>query len=405
VNVVIVGNGVAGVTAARVIRERTPDAGISVYTREPYHYYYRPRLPEVLAGSLEIPDILANPPEWYESRRIEVHLSRAVSSVDTAARRVVLDDGAAVPYDRLLIASGSDPFVPPIHGVTTPGVLSLRTADDALAVRDWASRSNAAVVIGAGLLGLECARALRTRGLEVTVVENSGRLLPRQLDERGAAVLERFIEGLGISIARRGKTVAVKGGSRVTGVELEGGALLPADLALCATGVRCSSGFLAGSGVEVDRGVVVDCDMRSSVPDVFAAGDVAVHNGRSWGIVPVALAQADAAGRSIAGDESPKRCEVVPSATLKITGVDVFSAGVPSCPDAACEEFVEEDADGRRYRKVVTKDGIVIGAIVIGSRKGVRELGAMIERAISVERHGEAIVREDFDYAATLKAA
>ncbi len=404
-NVVIIGNGVAGVTAARVIRDRAPDAAVSIYAREPYHYYYRPRLPEVVAGELAIKDILANPPEWYSSRRIDVHLSAPVASVDAAGRRVRLGDGTVVPFDRLLVASGSDAFVPPVEGARTPGAFALRTADDALAIHDWASRSKRAVVVGSGLLGLEGARGLRAAGLEVTVLEHSGRLLPRQLDEKGGAVLERFIEALGVRVAKHAKTTAIRGGDRVTGVALEDGTTIPADLVLFATGVRCAAGFLGESGIRIDHGVVVDCDMRASVPDVYAAGDVAEFDGKSWGIVPVALAQADAAGRSITGDQGPKRCNVVPSATLKITGVDVFSAGVQSCPEAGCEEFVEEDPDGRRYRKVVTRDGKVVGAIVIGSRKGVRELGAMIERGTPVARHAGSIAREDFDYAAALKGA
>lgn len=404
-NVVIIGNGVAGVTAARVIRDRAPDAAISIYTREPHHYYYRPRLPEVVAGELGIEDILANPPEWYASRRIDVHLGCAVESVDAAGKRIHLADGTPVPFDKLLVASGSDPFVPPVEGAGTPGAFSLRTADDALALHDWAGRSSRAVVVGCGLLGLECARGLRAAGLEVTVLENTGRLLPRQLDERGGAVLERFIDGLGIRIAKNATTTAVRGGARVTGVALEDGATLPADLVLFATGVRCASGFLAGSGITVAHGVVVDCDMRSNIPDVYGAGDVAEFDGKSWGIVPVALAQADAAGRSITGDTDPKQCDVVPSATLKITGVDVFSAGVQSCPDPGCEEFVEEDPDGSRYRKVVTREGKIIGAIVVGSRKGVREIAAMIVKGTPVGRHAASIAREDFDYAGALKGA
>jgi len=218
-------------------------------------------------------------------------------------------------------------------------------------------------------------------------------------------VLGRYIEALGVRIAKGAATAAVLGDARVTGVALHDGRTLPADLVLFATGVRCASAFLAGSGIRVEHGVVVDCDMRSSSADVYAAGDVAEYNGRSWGIVPVALAQADAAGRSITGDGSPKRCDVVPSTTLKITGVDVFSAGEQSCPDTGCREFVEEDPDGRRYRKVVTREGRIVGAIVIGSRRGVRELGALIARGTGVDRYGEAIVREDFDFAGALKAA
>jgi nitrite reductase (NADH) large subunit len=403
--VVIIGNGVAGVTAGRRIRELDAACEIEIFTRERFPYYYRPRLPEIVAGEIDVAGAIVFPPSWYESRGLTLNVSTAVVSVDTGTRSVVLVDGRAVRYDRLLIATGADPFVPPIPGAGRRGSFTLRTADDAMAIRDWARRATRAVVIGGGLLGLEAARGLRATGLDVTVLEGADRLLPRQLDPRAARLLESEIEKLGMKVVKGAATTEIAGGENVQEVVLAGGDRLPCDVVLISTGVRCSAGFLAGSGIEIKQGVVVNCDMETNAPGVYAAGDVGEFEGRSWGIIPVALAQAEAAARSITGDRSEKNCRVAPSNSLKITGIDVFSAGVQSCPDAACEEMVNEDAARGLYRKAVVKDGRILGAIVIGSKKGVKEIGIMIDRGIPVDRRGPSIVDEDFDFKGALAGA
>ncbi len=401
----IIGNGVAGVTAARWIREHDPDCGIEVYAREPYHYYYRVRLPEVVAGELEVGDIVANPPDWYEFHRINVHLSTPVASVDAGEKKLALEDGSSIAYETLLVASGADPFIPPVGGVDKAGVFALRTADDAIAIRDRAKQSRRAVVVGGGLLGLEAARGRMAAGSEVHVLETAPRLLPRQLDERGAHVLATEIEKLGIRLHIGVQMSGVTGDGEATGVALDDGTEVPGELVLFSTGVRCATGLLEGSGVEVNRGVVVDCDMKTNVPDVYAAGDVAEYEERVWGIIPVALAQADSAAKTITGDTSEKVCAVTPHNTLRITGIDVFSAGTVTCEAEGCREYVEEDVAGCLYRKVLVRGGKPIGAIVIGSRKGVRQLAQMIEHGVDVRKWGDAIARDDFDYAGVLKAA
>jgi nitrite reductase (NADH) large subunit len=402
--VVIIGNGVAGVTAARRIRELDAHCLIQIFTRERFPYYYRPRLTDVVAGAADVAQAILFPAAWYESRQLSLHLSTPVGSVDTRSRTVALADGRAVGFDRLLIATGADPFVPPIPGVDRRGVFTLRTADDALAIRDSATRAKRAVVIGGGLLGLETAKALRATGLDVAVLEGADRLLPRQLDARAARILESELAKLGMAVVMGASTAEIAGGESVREVVLASGDRLGCDLVVISTGVRCSAGFLAGSGIEIKHGVVVNCDMETSVPGIFAAGDVAEFEGRSWGIIPVAIAQAEAAARSITGDRAEKHCRVTPSNSLKITGVDVFSVGVQSCPDAACREMVNEDASRGLYRKVVVKDGRIVGAIVIGSKKGVKEIGTMIDRAIPVDRWGSSIVGEDFDFKGALAA-
>jgi nitrite reductase (NADH) large subunit len=396
--IVIVGAGVTGVTAARAIREHCVDCEIDLYTREPYPYYYRPRLPELLAGSVELPQIIAYPDSWYAERKLRLHLSTPVASIDAGRKVAVLEDGSEVPFDRLLIASGSDPFVPPIEGAARPGVFTLRTADDALAIREYAGGARRAVVVGCGLLGLESARGLSKAGLEVTVLETAGRLLPRQLDEKGAAFLEAEVRRLGLVVMKNAKSVRIEGDGRPSGVRLDDGTLVPGELVLFAAGVRSTTAFLDAAGLTIERGIVVDCGMTTSLPDVYAAGDVAQFEGTVWGIIPVAIAQATAAAESMTDTGGERHCAVTPHNTLKITGVDVFSAGDIACDGPSCVEHILSDQDARIYRKVVVRDGKPVGAIVVGSRKGVSELNAAIQAGVDVGDFGDDIARDDFDF-------
>ncbi len=395
---VIVGAGVAGVTAARAVRQADPDVEIDLFTREPHLYYYRPRLPDVVAGEVELDDIIAYPQGWYESRRLHVHLSEAVASVDTDAHEVVFDEGRRVSYGSLLIATGADPFVPPIEGAESAGVHVLRTVDDALVVRESASQAQKAVVIGGGLLGLESGNGLKRAGLDVTVLESAEWLLPRQLDSAGAGVLLQNVDRLGIAVETGVSVSRIERDGDRTGVVLKDGTTHIADIVLCSTGVRSTVGFLEGSGLDIGRGVVVDATMRTNVPDVFAAGDVATLEGMVGGNIPVAISQAEAAAGSIAPSPEAGPARAVSYNTLKIVGIDVFSAGVTECPDASCVERTFEDPEAGIYRKTILQDGVIRGAMVVGSRTGVSHLNALVQARANVGRWSDSIAREDFDF-------
>jgi len=395
---VIVGGGVAGFTAARGLRELDADIGIEIYTREPYLYYYRPRLPDVVSGEVEPEEIVAFQAEWYESRRIDVRLEEPVVSVDPAEHRISLEGGRGVDYDSLLIASGADPFVPPIDGSDREGVHVLRTVDDALAIRARAADSDQAVVVGGGLLGLEAGRGLQRAGLSVTVLEGADWLMPRQLDSEAASILRNDIEKLGITVLTGVKVEAIEGEGEVSGVRLADGTVFPCEITLISTGVRSALGFLEGSGLTTERGVVVDPSMRTSAEGVFAAGDVAQLSGMNGGNIPVAIAQADAAAVGLSGEKEGARAKAVSYNTLKIVGIDVFSAGETSCDDGDCSEHVYEDEDEGIYRKVITREGVLAGAMVVGSRRGVRELNGLVQSRADVGKWEDAIAREDFDF-------
>lgn len=372
---IIIGNGVAGITAASELARR--QAGeIIVYSQEPYHYYFRPRLPFFIAGETSLEELFVHPPSWYEKRGIRVHLNTRVDRILPDRKRIVLHDGTEIAYDRLLLATGSRPFIPPVEGSDGEGIFTLRTLEDAIAIREYASRCEKAIVVGGGLLGLEVARGLQTLGLEVTVLERGPYPLPRQLDPEGAAIFRQLIEDMGIKILTNASIVAIARNRKVHGVRLEDGRELSTDMVLIAAGVRCNSELAAAAGILVDRGIVVDERMRTSAPDIFAAGDVASFNGRSWGIIPVAREQARVAAANMAGEEATYR-EVVPSNTLKIVGIDLTSVGLTN-PGEGFTQLKSADPERGVYKKLVLKGEIPVGAIVIGDRALARRLETIV---------------------------
>ncbi len=377
----IIGNGVAGITAASELVRRGARE-ILILTQEPHHYYFKPRLPFFLAGEASEEDLYVHPPSWYERRGIRVRLKARVERLIPRQKRVALADGEEIPYDYLLLATGSSPFVPPIQGIEKAGVFTLRTLEDAVAIKEYAARCEEAVVIGGGLLGLEAARGLKVLGLSVTVLERGPRLLPRQLDAQGAAVFQRLIEGLGLTVALNAEAEAILGDREVRGVCLKDGREFDAQLVLIAAGVRSNAGLAAEAGFAVERGVVVDERMQTSAPGVFAAGDVASFRGRSWGIIPVARIQAAVAAANMAGEEAVYE-EVVPSNTLKIVGIGLTSAGLVT-PKGEYEEIRVMDPEAGIYKKLVLDGNVPVGAIVIGDRALAKKLEKMVTRAKSI---------------------
>lgn len=373
----IVGNGVAGTTAAAELANR--HAGeIDVCTAERHPYYFRPQLARLLAGEVTLDKLYARPPSWYKERAIAVHLETEVVHLLPGRKRVVLSSGDEMPYDRLLLAVGGSPAIPPIEGLNRQGVFTLRTIDDALRIREYAARCQEAVVIGGGLLGLEAARGLTALGLTVSALEVAPRLCPRQLDEAGAAVFQRQVEGLGIRVALNAETVAVVGDGTVRGVVLRDGREFPAQMVLIASGVRSNATLAAEAGLRVEQGIVVDEHMRTSAPDVYCAGDSACFHGRSWGIIPQARAQAQVAAANMAGHEAVYE-EIVPATTLKIVGIDLKSVGtVMPEKNAGFEEMRHCDAEAGLYSKIVVKNDALVGAIVLGDRALDRELEGLV---------------------------
>jgi nitrite reductase (NADH) large subunit len=283
---VIVGNGVAGVTAAQMIVRADPGASVHLVGAEPYPYYQRPRLWAWIAGEIEEQDLYFRPAEWYAERGIQLHLGMHATALDAAAHTLSLGEGATVDYDRLLLATGGVPFVPPIAGTENAGVFTLRTLEDARAIKAYADRVERVLVLGGGLLGLETARALLGPNRRVYVLEIFPHLLPRQLDAPGAAVLTRRLEGMGLHFVIGRTAQALLGEGQVAGVRFADGDEIAGDMAILSTGIRSKTDLARAAGLEVNRGVVVDERLRTSAEDVYAAGDVAEFGGRVYGIIP-----------------------------------------------------------------------------------------------------------------------
>ena len=400
---VIVGSGVAGVTAAQVIARANPSAEVHLFGAEPYPYYRRPQLWELIAGQVEKDALIFRPPDWYAGRGIHLHLGVRVAALDSAAHTLALSDDSTVEYERLLLAMGARSFVPPCEGTDKEGVFTLRTMEDALAIKQHAHEVSVAVVVGGGLLGLETARALRAAGLDVTVVEFSSHLLPRQLDAEGAEVLRSLLEAQGLRIITGGATEAITGDGRADGVRLKDGREVPGELVLFSTGIRSEVTLAQEAGLEVNRGVVVDGHLRTSAADVFAAGDAAEFAGRVYGIIPAAIEQARVAAANMVELGSSTYTGTLASTTLKIAGAELASLGESTAEGDAYTQLRRADVAAGHYRKFVLREGRIVGAILLNDKERTRPVAQLIERGVDVSAHADRLLDDDFDFKSMLR--
>ncbi len=395
--VIIVGNGLAGTIAAKTLREQSKSVEVDVFAEEKYRYYPRPNLIEFLAGSLPYQKLFAFPERWYEEQNIRVHLARPVQKILPEAREVELQGGKKEAYDALLLAGGSRSFLPPLQGVNRRGVFTLRTLDDALNLIEELKNRRRVVVIGGGLLGLETARALKKRGAEVEVVEFFDRLLPRQLDVQAASLLKNRIEKIGIRVHLGLTTQEILGEDGVAGLRLKDGRELKAEMAVVAAGVRPELKLARQAGLATDRGLVVDDFLQTSIPGIFAAGDIVEHRGSVYGIIPASFNQARIAASNIL-DEKKSYEGTIPWNTLKVVGIDLTSVGLVNPEGEGYEEFRKEKSEEGIYKKVVIQAGLVVGAIWMGTKKGISEIERLITQKINVEKWKRSLLEDDFDF-------
>ena len=394
---VIIGNGLAGTMAAKTLRELDPGSEILIFAEEKYHYYPRPNLIEYIAGKLPYERIFAFSEGWQIRQKIDIELGSPVRKIHPASRELELADGRRESYDNLLIANGASSFIPPIQGADQKGVFSLRTLDDAQAILGALSSGRPVAVIGGGLLGLEIARAIRARGAEVEVVEFFDRLLPRQLDGQGAALLRSQIENLGIRIRLGVVTDGILGNKEIKGLKLKGGGEVDAGLVVIAAGVRPNLGLPRDAGLATDRGLVVDDHLRTSHSHIFAAGDGIQHRGKVYGIIPASFEQGRTAAYNIIGEDKPYG-GTVPSNTLKVAGVDVTSVGLVNPEGSGFEEVRKFNKESGIYKKIVVQDGALVGAIWMGTKKGVNEITRAVTAKIKVSRYINTLLDDSFDF-------
>lgn len=385
---VIIGGGVAGITAAQSIRKLDSEGDITIITEEPYPFYSRIRLIDYLAGEVDEKGLRLKKDDWYEANRIKQILGARVTLVDAPNKELTLSPDGKMNYDKLLIATGSNCFVPPIQGADKKGVFTLRTLDDAKAIRDYAKNHERVLLIGGGVLGIEAGNALRKTGCSVTVVETFSRLLPRQMDPAGAGILQARLEAMGLEFVLGLKPVEIQGADEANALLLESGKRVECDMIIISAGVRPNMACARSLGLTSGKGIAVSDSMETSVPDVYAAGDVAEHKGVLYGIWPAAERQGEIAGICMAGGTAVYEGTVM-SNRLKVAGVDLISAGDIDA-DGKCECALRADRERFIYRKLVIKDACVAGAILLGDISD----RARILKAIEDKRDISAIKSE-----------
>ena len=395
--VIIIGNGLAGTIAAKTIREQDKTAEIDVFADEKYHYYPRPNLIEFLAGNLPLERVFAFPEEWYSEQNVNVHLEKPGIRISSDSKEIEVADGKREKYDFLILANGSRAFVPPIKGAEKQGVFTLRTLDDAFELLGYLKDRRRVVVIGGGLLGLETARAIKSRGADVDIVEFFGHLLPRQLDEQGASLLKSQIEKMGIRVHLGLACEEVLGQESVTGLRFGRSLEIQTDMALVAAGIRPNLQIAQEAGLETDRGLVVNDYLQTSHADIWAAGDVTQHAGQVYGIIPASFNQARIAALNVMGQRQ-KYGGTIPSNTLKVMGIDLTSVGMVDPEDESFEELRVENVERGTYKKIVVRNGEISGLICIGTKKGVNEISRLISRKVNVEKWKDTLLDDDFDF-------
>ena len=392
----IIGNGVAGNAAAENIRKYDPEGKIVILSQESRPFYYVPALPEYLAGEKAADQITLHPQSWYDQRRIDLHLDTRVTQIHAAQKFVETDQGKRFPFDQLLLATGGKAFIPPMQGADSPGVFTLKTLADADRIKRAAAGAKTVVLIGGGLLGLEAGNGLRKLGLKVIVVEFFPRLLPRQMDAAGAAILARQLEDMGFTFYLGAKTQEIAPGPDGLTVNLESGEKLKGELVLISAGVRPDLSLAQALGLEIDKAVKVDDSMKTSRDGIYAAGDLIEHRGRFYGIWPAAMEQGAVAGAAMAG-QTAQYDGTLPSNVLKVAGIDLMAAGDIDA-DGKLEAIVHQNEAQKTYRKLVIQDNLLVGAILLGDIRGSAEIQAAIKKKTDVSRLKGELAQADFDF-------
>ena len=367
-HLVVIGNGMAGM---RTVEELLKLPGgkryrITVFGAEPHVNYNRIMLSSVLAGDKTVDEIVINTREWYDENGITLITGDAVKKIDRDARTVTSAAGVTVHYDKILLATGSRPLAPPIPGLGLPGTCAFRDIADVDKMLAAAKVHKRAVVIGGGLLGLEAAWGLKQRGMSVALVHLMPTLMERQLDAAAGQLLQRDLDRRGIAFFTDGQTEEITGTERAEGVQLADGRFIPADLVVLAIGIRPNIDLAKAADLDVNRGIVVTDDMRTTDPDIFAVGECVEHRGAVFGLVAPIWDQAKVCAARLGGDETPIFTSKALATSLKITGVDVFSAGALMAEGESDDEITLRDDNRGLYKKVVLRDGKLVGAVLYG---------------------------------------
>jgi nitrite reductase (NADH) large subunit len=365
-SLVVVGNGMAGMRTVDELRKLAPELyDITVFGAEPHGNYNRILLSPLLAGEKSIDDIMLHTREWYREHAITLHAGDPVVGIDRRRRIVRAASGLEVRYDRLLLATGSKPFIVPVPGHTLPGVIGFRDIQDVDTMLAAARRGGRAVVIGGGLLGLEAANGLLRRGMDVTVVHVTDSLMNQQLDKPAAQLLQQALEHKGLRFLLNADTVEIAGAGRVAAVRFKDGSEIAADLVVMAAGVRPNITLAQQAGLHCERAIVVDDTLQTYDPRVYAVGECVQHRRATFGLVAPIWDQARVCGAHLAGAGHRRYVQQAAPTKLKVTGVDLYSVG-DFIGGKGSEELVLRDPRRGVYKRLVLNGNRVSGAVLYG---------------------------------------
>ncbi|MEK5436177.1 MULTISPECIES: nitrite reductase large subunit NirB [Paenibacillus] len=362
---VLVGNGMAGIGTIEQILKLGGAYDITVFGSEPHPNYNRIMLSYVLEGSKTLNDIILNDWNWYEDNNITLHTGTTVTRIDEGSKQVVTDSGMIVPYDKVIIATGSNSFILPVPGSDKEGVVGFRDISDCDAMLAAAKQYSKAAVIGGGLLGLEAAKGLVNLGMDVTVVHLMEDLMERQLDRNASSMLQAELERQGVKFAMGKQTVELSGEQRVSGLRFSDGSTLAADFVVMAVGIKPNVTLAKDSGISVNRGIVVDDYLQTSMQNIYSIGECAEHRGMCYGLVAPLFEQGMVLAKHLCGSDTKPYEGSIVSTKLKISGVDVFSAGeFLDCPEHTV--ISSKDEWKKTYKKILLKNNVIVGAVLFG---------------------------------------
>jgi nitrite reductase (NADH) large subunit len=403
---VIAGNCIAAVGAIEGIRRHDPVTPITVLSKEPYRAYGRPLIANYLKGKLSEDDLELRSPEFYDRHGIVLKLGNPATAIDTGGRSIETVAGETFHYDRLLIATGGMPFFPEIAGLDGPDAYTFITLDDARALRQAARRLKQIVVLGGGLIGLKAAESLHDLGIQVTIVELADRILSASFDQLTARIITRRLQEIGIQIVTGTTAEAVlrHRDQTISGVRLEDGSVVPCQAVVAAIGVRPCKKLVDDTPIQTGRGILVDEYMETSIPGIFAAGDVAEAKDwhfSEWRVVPIwpnAYRQGMVAGRNITGQRISFSGSI-PMNSIAFYGIPTISVGVTNPPDnGEYDVLVHLKEDERVCRKLVLKDGVLVGAVLVGRVERAGILTGLIRDRQTVTEYRDVLLREDLSY-------
>lgn len=395
-NLVVIGNGMAGMKAVEEIISATPDAfNITVFGSEPYGNYNRILLSPVLCGEKSIEDILINSFEWYEENNIQLFAGegKTVVRIDRLKKIVYAEDGTQAPYDRLLIATGSKPYILPLPGNDLDGVMAFRDIYDVNKMLSYSKNCKHAIVVGGGLLGLEAANGLAQRGMHVTVVHHNSTLLNRQLDKEAAQLLQHELESRGIHFKLSSATEEIMSNDKghVCSVNFKDGSSLPCDLFVMAVGVRPNMELAQSAGIYCEQGIIVSDTLQTFDPSIYAVGECIQHRGQTFGLVAPLFDQAKVCANHLSG-HGVAEYKTLPTATkLKVSGIQLFSVG-NFIGDEYCQYITFKDPDSKLYKKLVIQNNQVIGVVLYGDSSQGAWFHSLMENQIDISSFRNSLI-------------